>query len=1080
MTTGKSQRRPATLRRPLTHTVIRASAGTGKTWQLSNRYLQLLSLGAAPQSILATTFTRKAAGEILQRVLVRLARGGLDEPGAAELAQALHADLTLPQCQAMLADLCRGLHRVAISTIDGFFNRIVQSFRHELGIPPQATIVAEDDARAVELRQQAIDELVADRDPELMLDLLHRLHHDGAKRSITQAIDAIVSRLYHLYREAPSAAVWSTLTPPPPPGECHDELAVKNEATFAKDKRLRTALEKLADCVAHNDWKAVLETGLVAKAMAGQTTYYNKDLPEPVVELLKLLARRALHEQIAAEARRVTAMHELVADFHQRYERLRHDRRVLLFSDLPYRLLEYGGSEPADDLRDQIAYRLDRRVGHLLLDEFQDTSVQQWHVLRPFAQEITSHGDGSRTFFCVGDLKQSIYGWRGGCADIFDRVESDLNLEDEARLSLSESRRSAQPVLDAVNTVFRSMAQSPALKQHVELAQQWQDRFEDHSTHRREARGYVELMTSDSDIDTEESESNGNDGGRPPRTGGDDDSAAGFDPHLCFAADQVESLLRRGPGRSIGVLTRRNHVVAQMIAILQRRGIAASGEGGNPLTDDPAVMLVLSALWLADHPADTISAFHVWHSPLAAALGLSSLATQHLAEVSAGIRRQLLREGYAATIGAWAVALAPSCEPRNAARLTQLIALADGHDDQATLRPGDFCRLVESTMIEEPAAAAVRVMTVHKAKGLEFDAVILCDLEGPMAQVRDALALAVRDEPTAPVRAVLPPGTRELREMCPPLQEAYCQAQQSRLRDALCSLYVAMTRARSALYLILRPLKQTKTGIGARGYTDESAATLVRNALSTCSDEQPGIAQTLHAQGDPDWFDDGKPQPEAAAPIKLETLDLHLDASPAQTRRSWRRISPSSLASPQVTARELLTLQTSRSRRRGTLMHAWLQQVQWLDEGEPDDATLLAQPAARAFDESDMPALLREFRAMLRRPAVRQALVRPACAPGASLDLWRERPILVRLDQQLLQGVIDRAVIHRDSAGKAVGVDLLDFKTDRVRDDDDAQRLADHYRPQLRAYREALQTMLHLPREAVQVSLLMVEAGLRV
>ena len=90
---------------------------------------------------------------------------------------------------------------------------------------------------------------------------------------------------------------------------------------------------------------------------------------------------------------------------------------------------EARGSSAGEDAiaRYQLAmallYRLDARVEHLLLDEFQDTSRLQWRALLPLVEEILSWGDGSRTLFAVGDPKQAIYGWRGGCVELFDVLQ---------------------------------------------------------------------------------------------------------------------------------------------------------------------------------------------------------------------------------------------------------------------------------------------------------------------------------------------------------------------------------------------------------------------------------------------------------------------------------------------------------------------------------------------------------------------------------------------------------------------------------------------------------------------------------
>ena len=109
--------------------VIRASAGTGKTFALSNRFLRLLASGAECETILATTFTRKAAGEILDRIVQRLAKAALNEDEATILAQQLDWKMDKLRAQDLLRELIENLHRLQISTLDAFFYRIAQSFR---------------------------------------------------------------------------------------------------------------------------------------------------------------------------------------------------------------------------------------------------------------------------------------------------------------------------------------------------------------------------------------------------------------------------------------------------------------------------------------------------------------------------------------------------------------------------------------------------------------------------------------------------------------------------------------------------------------------------------------------------------------------------------------------------------------------------------------------------------------------------------------------------------------------------------------------------------------------------------------
>src|SRR6185436_11178125 len=120
----------------------------------------------------------------------------------------------------------------------------------------------------------------------------------------------------------------------------------------------------------------------------------------------------------------------------------------------------------------------------------QDTAPPQWRVLAPLAQQVTAAG----SFFCVGDAKQAIYGWRGGEAELFAAL--DQQLSGLTSSELATSYRSAQPVIDAVNQVFQNLGQHPNLDKLGPPVAAWQQAFPAHSTARTELSGYVSLATA--------------------------------------------------------------------------------------------------------------------------------------------------------------------------------------------------------------------------------------------------------------------------------------------------------------------------------------------------------------------------------------------------------------------------------------------------------------------------------------------------------------------------------------------------------------------------------------------------------
>jgi len=144
------------------HVAIRAAAGSGKTFQLTNRLLELLCSGATPSSVLAATFTRKAAGEILERLMLRLSAAAASQKASDELARQLSLrGLERSQLLDLLGRLVQQLHSLRICTLDGLFASLAGGFTLELQLPAGWRIVeAHEDER---LRQEAVRAVVAAR-----------------------------------------------------------------------------------------------------------------------------------------------------------------------------------------------------------------------------------------------------------------------------------------------------------------------------------------------------------------------------------------------------------------------------------------------------------------------------------------------------------------------------------------------------------------------------------------------------------------------------------------------------------------------------------------------------------------------------------------------------------------------------------------------------------------------------------------------------------------------------------------------------------------------------------------------------
>ena len=199
--------------------LVRASAGTGKTYRLTARLLQILFQGAAPETILATTFTRKAAGEILDRVLVSLADAAdPNQPDALERLRDQVGIPTLPAsaCTQLLKKLVANIHRLRICTLDSFFTQLARSFPFELRLPPAWRLTDEIEERW--LRERAVDSVIAMLEPAELGTLMSMLSKGETKRSVARELVSVVSRVYNAGREC-GREVWDTIEAPTQPDD---------------------------------------------------------------------------------------------------------------------------------------------------------------------------------------------------------------------------------------------------------------------------------------------------------------------------------------------------------------------------------------------------------------------------------------------------------------------------------------------------------------------------------------------------------------------------------------------------------------------------------------------------------------------------------------------------------------------------------------------------------------------------------------------------------------------------------------------------------------------------------------------
>lgn len=1072
---NQATKSPAPLRE-----LVLASAGSGKTYHLSSRIIGLLASGTPPNEILASTFTRKAAGEILERVLVRLAEGASDPEKAQALGRDADPRLGQPEeCRRLLARLLADLHQFNVGTLDAFLVRLARSFFQELGLAPGWTIA--DHPTQERLRTEAVQAALAGGERAELVELLHMVNRGDAERQVHEALLEKVDTLLRIRRQLDPGAVhpWSpdlgvtdTLGP--------EKLQAKASELAARLRELEVPTTKAGDpmktwgkardsasaAIAALDWRAVFGKGIGIKVLGGEDSFDQRSIGPDFAELFRDAGQLARIDLAPHFRRETEAMGRLAELLETAFEDAQRRARAYRFEDITYLL---GGPDSTGG-RDDLHYRLDQPVRHLLLDEFQDTSLEQWRALEPLAHKLLSGPVDGRAGIIVADTKQSIYGWRGARPELVRRVGKRYEL---AHTTLDKSWRSSAVVLEFVADVFRDLPTNTVVSGipvGPVVASGWMEDFTELAA-ARDVAGHVRAYVAP-----------------------DDTGTAAIQPRLLrHAAQIIKAMHDEMPGRSIGVLVRRNKVLGYLMDELRDLGVRASGEGGTSLTDTPPANALLSLLRMADHPQNRAARYHVTQTPLGEVVRFKDYKDDEAARTLAHrVRTWLLTDGYGPTLARWVEDLAPECDAREVMRLLQLVELGHRWDERATLRPADFARYVERESVEDPSSARVQVMTVHKSKGLEFDVVVLPELYTSLVPTRRGVAVPERDPNTGRVVQVYPRIPGELLPLFPEAENAEREVQGAELRDGLSVLYVALTRAKYAIHLVLPP----------EGGSARHSAGLIRAALGL-EDRNAESGGVLLERGNPRWFEETEGEPEMEAELE-PALDLAgetagevgtergkaADPDTALLRpstegpgRNLARRSPSSLeGGTGVDLPFFLRLDAAPALARGQVVHAWCEEIEWIEDGIRDDDVLaaIARSTVPSMPEDQVAGLIAEFRGWMTAEPIRSALSRDGSPsdPDTVVHVENERPFVRRVKGEIQEGFIDRLVLIQRN-GRVVRAEILDFKTDAIESGDEemlAARTA-HYRPQIVAYCDVVREQYALAEGDVSGRLLFLATG---
>ena len=1058
---------------------LSASAGSGKTRALKDRYLALLDVldrrGLNIDQAVAITFTDKAAAEIKDRVL-----------------------RDLPE--TMLKKIIRGRQDLRISTIHSFCMNLLKRYPLEAGLPPDFGVLDSRD-QAAKIQKSVEDTLEeSDLDQQLMAPLKN-FTVDELIETISFLL-SIRSRLKRMEIDAngPDGLLTSIRS-----GMEMDTAEAELAALIASpewrisfqemERLLRAEGENYYDSLGpghlllaeatdvQTAFKTATSLALVYFTLEGAPrkkpritakawkAKNDRQEYEKLFENIQTLLYRFRNSHARARAgQEAISMLRLYLRAEERYQQAKLREGLLDFDDLEisaYRLLQ--NIESAD-----ILYWLDRKILHFLVDEFQDTSDIQWAILDKLTGEIFA-GQGADklmapTLFVVGDEKQSIYRFREANYRLIEIVkrnmETLLPLAAREVLTLEKNYRSTPEVIETVNRVFTGL---------------WAGTYTPSEVERKEHKGSAKLIEILQDAENSgltEALMLAREIGRFVETGS-------------AVYEKTDRTWNSRPAAygDCAILIQSRTKLKEYEAALQAQGIPYRVIGGIGFYEEDEVQAVMNTLFFLWNKDDTLSLAASLKSAL---FGLSdkdifdlmqekvdmidALAKQrpdiskllhHWQNIAGVASLSVLIHTIISDTGAY---IRFGREKSQAIfNLDKLLDTAREFDRRGYTTLQDFVEWVKNFHRTEQREAtadmnlpgfqgSVSILTVHKAKGLEFPVVFLPGMNqaarsltiGPEALISEAdgvKRVAIKD-PDNPVYDDMWKGENG--------EQEEIRREHQRL------LYVAMTRARDHL-IMLGTLGTGKTPVKQNTWLDY----LHKTAVPPGATEIPAT-RFVTSYAYPDWqaqnvycgpqiSREQKKEEQSSAGIAVQTMHDNISPLPRSGALEWKRATDfieeargSAIESllPPVEARTVSPLT------RGKVFHRCLEDL--AKNGTYDIQRIIGEyPDIQALGPDAQEDFIKTGGSILKKVRGNKEL---AWIFEEKNNAYSELPFLYKKGHALVSGIMDRVVI-KDGTGF-----VIDYKSILIGNDDTLNEWKEHYKPQIKIYCEAVKEIFRLEK----------------
>ena len=722
---------------------IHSSAGSGKTFALTARYIQLLLMYPEINigNIFASTFTNKAASEMKSRIISRLKKlvigQDADELDFFKSITGLSEEDIKKRADKILNDILLDYSNFEVRTIDSFMHSLLKSFAVELGLPPSMDIQQGINEHINFVIDNMVDEIPDNTEMRKDFSGFVENYLKVEEKKSWMPVEILKGILNKLYRDELIGS--DNIKYIRGYKESLEQILKRNDE---KIKSYISKIEEFKEHINKNAYKALEKflngniTGASNSAMWQRTCdkIILKEAPNEQKEIICNFwknIKESFFEYIGAYLRMKLVYYTiLLRRFRERFEKYKKEQGIIFIDELS----KYVSMTHSLDMPVPFIYwKLGEVFYHFLIDEFQDTSEIQWNNIRPLVEETLSK---KGTLFIVGDTKQAIYRWRGGRSELFREADDFPSISEDNKLSLTLNKnyRSRENIVKFNNILFQEISnESTIYNDTVSNVDVLKNIYEDAEQELPERKGgYIYLEDSGKwkkDISTEYTEK----------------------AFKTLMGDIVD----RHNFSDIAVLVRKNYQASIVIEWLDDMDIPGVSVESTWLATHPLIKEIESLLKFLNNPTDDIAFVSFITGDIFTHIsGISREEIyKFLSSASHNNIYSFFKESYNSE---WNTFIAPLFKsvhwlppysllqdiyhryniinnfPDAEAFLMEFLEVSSNFEAKPPISIGEFIDFWEDAKSENPTNVklpdginAVSVITVHKAKGLEFPVVVI-------------------------------------------------------------------------------------------------------------------------------------------------------------------------------------------------------------------------------------------------------------------------------------------------------------------------------------------------------------------